>query len=130
MNSTNHKIYSIEIGFWEFKLHLKKNNNEEYISSIKIINGEDDMNIHISSSKEDFKKIITERNYFFTSMRNESNPLTHFGVSIRFFPRFKVGHFLHLRKKETKKLMDFIIYHLKPEYMKRDDIIDSLFSEE
>jgi hypothetical protein len=49
---------------------------------------------------------------------------------LRFFPRFKFGDKIHLSSKDSIELMDFIIFHLKPEFEKRDSILDSLLSEE
>lgn len=48
---------------------------------------------------------------------------------LTFYPRFKLSDYLHLSRSDTKLLVDFILYHCKPESEKRDDIIDSLLED-
>jgi len=123
------KKYHTVVGDFEIDLIFIIGNGKESLDNIVILDKTNDTTyvlIPYERNKDVVLKIIQSTNLLLFRTDDFAADVG----KLRFFPRFKFGDKIHLSSKDTIELMDFIIFHLKPEFEKRDSIIDSLLSEE
>ena len=122
MESKVSKIF----GDYEITVFIQLNfENNEYISDFSI--NEYSFTFFFINLINSLKEDIQRKNSVSIQF-NDGHKMIWYNM--RCYPRIKIGELLHIPKKESKEIMNFILYLCRPLEERRNSEINSLLSED